>query len=238
MKREMSTFPRLVASSALGLAGHMALDERLLELALPWPCLRLYRWAAGAAPCATFGYAQRYADVRETLAPAFRARCTRRITGGGIVLHDRDLTFSLVFPLPAGAPWRPAETYRVLHSAIARALAAADMDTALVAATAAPPPAAAAAHQCFLEPVPADLLGPDGQKVLGGALRRRRDHALYQGSLRLPGARTTAYSACALALQAAILSICHAPAFLALAAPPIPADLLRRYASSAWLRLR
>src|SRR5688500_19908477 len=73
---------------------NMALDEALLEQssAIGGPILRLYGWAERAA---TFGYSQRYREVAEwtALRPLIR-----RPTGGGLVPHDADWTYSLVFP--------------------------------------------------------------------------------------------------------------------------------------------
>src|SRR5687768_12129854 len=75
-------------------ADNMALDELLLSRAAEFghPILRFYSWAEAAA---TFGYAQRIAEVESftLLRPLIR-----RPTGGGLVPHDRDWTYSLVFP--------------------------------------------------------------------------------------------------------------------------------------------
>ena len=75
-------------------AFNMALDEALLESMsrLGRPVLRFYGWTE---PAATFGYFQKYADVERAthLRPLIR-----RPTGGGIVPHDADWTYSLVFP--------------------------------------------------------------------------------------------------------------------------------------------
>lgn len=241
-------FLRLLQAPRLGLADQMALDETLLDAAPPAPCLRLYRWTPASVPSATFGYAQRHADVLQTLPPHLRRRCTRRPTGGGIVIHDIDLTFSLVAPR-ALLPAAPADLYLALHNAIAAALSSA---LALPLRLVPPSPAepmplrpcqsvvtdVAPASQCFLAPVPADLLAPDGHKVLGGALRRRATHVLYQGSLRLEGARTCLHDACADALLSALLALFHLSAALPLTAPPPVPALLARYASPAWIARR
>ena len=98
----------------------MALDEALLESIsrLGRPVLRFYGWTE---PAATFGYFQKYADVERAthLRPLIR-----RPTGGGIVPHDADWTYSLVFP--PGHEWhslKAEESYRRVHEWIQAAFA-------------------------------------------------------------------------------------------------------------------
>ena len=77
----------------------MAVDAALLQAApsLASPVLRFYSWAE---PAATFGYFQKYSDVeRMTLLRPL----VRRPTGGGLVPHDSDWTYSMVFP--PGTAW-------------------------------------------------------------------------------------------------------------------------------------
>jgi lipoyl(octanoyl) transferase len=70
-------------------AMNMAIDEALFENATK-PSIRLYQWNH---PALSFGYFGRYADV------AGEDRdLVRRWTGGGIVFHGNDLTYSVVIP--------------------------------------------------------------------------------------------------------------------------------------------
>src|SRR5438045_2668802 len=80
-------------------AFNLALDEALLQ-AMPRlgrPVLRFYGWTERAA---SFGYFQKLAEVERLvqLRPL-----VRRPTGGGIVPHDGDWTYSLAFP--TGNEW-------------------------------------------------------------------------------------------------------------------------------------
>jgi len=109
-------------------AFNMALDEALLE-AMPRlgrPVLRFYGWTE---PAATFGYFQKYAEVeRATLLRPL----IRRPTGGGIVPHDADWTYSLAFP--PGHEWhslKAEESYRCVHEWIQSAFAKLDVTTKL-----------------------------------------------------------------------------------------------------------
>lgn len=157
----------------------MALDEVLLG-AVVRPTLRIYRWSV---PCVTFGYFQSFAAVRDAY-PALPL--VRRWTGGGMVEHGKDLTFSLMLPKEAeAASMPPASFYRELHRNLASWLArvvSAEVRLAVQGDIQAGP-------ACFSAPAVDDLL-LSGQKILGGAQRRSAGALLYQGSLqRLEGLR-------------------------------------------------
>ncbi len=213
----------------------MALDEAVLVCAPPERfVLRFFRWVG---PALTFGYSQPYAlaeaAARSRSIPT--GQVVRRATGGGIVFHDGDLTFSLVFPWPRLSP--PAEIYEKVHRGALSGLLDSGMEASLWAS-----PAGAARlrrAQCFLGPEPSDLVDGCGRKLLGGALRRRLSRGLYQGSLRLSGLdeRRTAFEA-ALAAGLArewgrLLSCELEPAWIAAAE-----DLAGKYASEDWNRRR
>ncbi len=173
----------------------MALDEAIFESA-DRPALRVYTWAG---PCATFGYGQSLAGA------AGRANglpLVRRWTGGGLVPHDGDWTFSLA--VPAGEPaaaLRPADAYCALHEAVVRALREAGVTAELSPGDAQADPGA-----CFVAPVRHDVVGGFGDKLCGGAQRRTRRGFLHQGSVRVPGLPGDFPGRFAAALGAAIVS--------------------------------
>ena len=178
---------RLLDSPPLDVFGQMALDEALAQSKPAEFCLRFFRWRGVGA---TFGYAQRIAEVERALPEELTRACTRRPTGGGVVPHVDDLTFSCVFP--AAGELRPAEIYRRLHAALLAGLRGAVAGARLAEAGGrGAPRGPGGASQCFVEPVPLDILAAD-RKILGGAIRRYGDTVLYQGSLQLPGARARA----------------------------------------------
>src|SRR5438094_3598386 len=98
-------------------AMNMAIDEVLLETAKA-PSIRFYRWNS---PALSFGYFGKFADVAHYAA----ARdLVRRWTGGGIVFHGDDLTYSIV--IPAGDPVFDESSiaiYEKIHRALCGALA-------------------------------------------------------------------------------------------------------------------
>jgi lipoate-protein ligase A len=156
---------------------NMALDEALLQLApkLGRPVLRLYGWIE---PAATFGYSQRYAEVEKLTACR---PLLRRPTGGGLVPHEADWTYSLVFP--AGHFWhglKAVESYRRAHEWIRDAFAKMN-----VAATLSPARQKEIPGQCFLGAEKDDVLW-QGRKIAGAAQRRTRGGLLIQGSVQPP----------------------------------------------------
>ncbi|MBI5597574.1 MAG: lipoate--protein ligase family protein [Elusimicrobia bacterium] len=176
----------LVEHGPLDAAGHMALDEALLDSSPEGvPVLRFYDWAGAGASDAlrgvTFGVSQGIEGVEAAVRARFggvAAAPVRRATGGGIVFHDGDMTFSFVFPWPTLSD--PSLVYKDIHLAAHLGFKALGVETGLWSR---PRPAGLQA-ECFTGPEPKDLVSPAGAKVLGGALRRRRGRGLYQGSLR------------------------------------------------------
>ena len=151
----------------------MALDEVLLGSVVK-PTLRIYRWSG---PWVTFGYFQSLAQVRETY-PGLPL--VRRWTGGGMVEHGKDLTFSLMIPKgEAAASFPPASFYRSLHRRMASWLSPVFSEEIRLARG----EDLKAGPDCFSAPAGDDLLLSE-RKILGGAQRRSAGALLYQGSLQ------------------------------------------------------
>ncbi len=223
-----------LTAPALDAAGQMALDEAVL-LSAPAGALilRVYRWSGRAC---TFGYSQPHRAARAAcdargwtdVAPV------RRATGGGIVFHDGDVTFSLVFPWER--TWAPDSIYKNIHRAAHLGLKQIGAATSLNSPPRRPLGAAAA---CFARAEPMDLVLEDGTKVLGGALRKREGKGLYQGSLRLERLGLSAQAAAEAVAEGAALEFGRAP-LRELAPEWLEAarDLAQRYRSRDWNQRR
>src|SRR5712671_1918327 len=96
---------------------NMAIDEALLETATQ-PSIRFYKWDH---PALSFGYFGKFADVAKH---EQERDIVRRWTGGGIVFHGEDLTYSIVIPVSDPAFSESSTSiYENVHAAIRAALA-------------------------------------------------------------------------------------------------------------------
>ena len=159
-------------------AENMAADELLLGSLREGdaPVLRLYRWAE---PAVTFGYFASLAEARR-LFPDAGLVFVRRMTGGGVVDHRGDATYTLAVPRSHPlACERGAGSYRAVHAALAEAFVRSGTPSRLVARD-----SDAESAACFQKPVEWDLVGADGEKLAGAGQRRSRHGLLHQGSVR------------------------------------------------------
>ena len=149
---------------------NMAVDQWIAETA-ELPVLRSYRWTPGWG---SFGYFVKHAEL-----PSHGLRWVRRWTGGGIVDHRADWTYTLFIPRGQElAEARGAESYREIHTALVSALSSTGMSARLAG-----PAAPAAGGECFIQPVEYDLLDPAGRKIAGAGQRRTVRGLLHQGSV-------------------------------------------------------
>ena len=157
---------------------NMALDEALLETSTS-PTLRSYRWKS---PALSFGYFGSYADVADQ---SGAREIVRRWTGGGVVPHGNDLTYSVI--IPASHPFFARSSlaiYSDLHDAIREALKQNGIKATLANSV-----SPKISENCFANAVRADVMS-EGRKIAGAAHRRSRTGLLHQGSIqnaKLPG---------------------------------------------------
>ncbi|HEY8965999.1 MAG TPA: lipoate--protein ligase family protein, partial [Candidatus Methylacidiphilales bacterium] len=155
-------------------ARNMAVDEALFRLAGEpgaRPVLRVYQWAA---PDVSLGYFQKAAEAGERT-------FVRRYTGGGLVDHERDVTYTVVAPRshPVGQ-LSTSESYSKLHECVAAALREIGVEALLAPCCDEWDDAA-----CFRKAVKFDVI-LDGKKIAGAAQRRTRHGFLQQGSILFP----------------------------------------------------
>lgn len=161
-------------------ADNMRIDEEHLEAVVGEdspPIVRIYTWES---PTISLGYFQESAPI-----PSRFSQCevVRRLTGGGAILHDREVTYSIA--LPAGNRFRsaPVEAYDSVHRAIISLLSIFGVPCEMrmhsqTASMSAPKDE----FLCFLREDPRDVVaGPS--KIVGSAQRRRKGSILQHGSI-------------------------------------------------------
>lgn len=175
---------RLLRDPSLDGPTNMARDEALLTLVGAGrvrPAIRLYQWDR---PTISLGYFQHYADYESLPPPAGGLPVVRRLTGGGAILHDLELTYSITLPihhplLDGG----PNALYERAHDAIIAALAGL-APVARQCGTTDDSGAARGPFFCFARRHCFDVvLGAD--KLAGSAQRRTRSAVLQHGSIVL-----------------------------------------------------
>jgi lipoate-protein ligase A len=108
-------------------AVNMAIDEALLE-ATKVPSIRFYQWKS---PALSFGYFGRFTDVADYAA---ERDLVRRWTGGGIVFHGDDLTYSILIPASDPAFSESSMSiYEKIHCALRDALVSAGQNAVVAA---------------------------------------------------------------------------------------------------------
>ena len=161
-------------------AMNMSIDHALLE-STTIPTIRFYHWRS---PALSFGYFGKFSHVAVYAA---KRNLVRRWTGGGIVLHGDDLTYSII--IPASDPVFSESSiviYEKIHHALTEALNGLG-ERAEVVGSARPadlaPQRGIPANSCFANPVRADVM-MDGRKIAGAAQRRTHRGLLQQGSIQ------------------------------------------------------
>ncbi|MDO9556907.1 MAG: lipoate--protein ligase family protein [Coriobacteriia bacterium] len=168
---------RLIIDGPVDGARNMAVDRAVLyahEQGEAPPTLRLYRWRV---PTVTLGKFQRIEDVDTALCERLGIDIVRRPTGGKGVLHDDEVTYSVISGTRDSLPRGVAASYRVLCGALVEAYRTLGVDAELTSR----PCGERGSGACYLHATNADLsLG--AAKLSGSAQVWHHDSCLQQGS--------------------------------------------------------
>jgi lipoyl(octanoyl) transferase len=169
---------RLIADTARPAEMNMAVDELLMKKGES--VLRFYGWSA---PAVTTGY---FEDVKAVSRFFEGVPVVRRITGGGSVLHGKDLTFSLTTQVPTTLFANDVKSsYLKINEAVRVGLK--DTYPKMDYADCKTVPSQSQKQRrrvCFDQPSCYDLL-LEGKKVLGGSQRRTNGVMLHQSTIFL-----------------------------------------------------
>jgi len=157
---------------------NMALDEALLfetnTTISQQPVVRFYDWDR---PAVSIGYIQKYSSAEK-----YGFTIVRRPTGGGVVLHDCDFTYSVAIPSNHWlADVDRISSYGYINNAIVYGLKNLNLETELGNSRI----EAGLDRQsmvCFENPTKYDIL-LNNRKIAGSAQRRLREGILHQGSI-------------------------------------------------------
>jgi lipoate-protein ligase A len=157
---------RLVDSGASAGALNMGLDEAVLRGVAAGrspPTLRLYRWSPR---CVSVGYFQSLVDEVDLGSCAqLGIDAVRRVTGGGAVYHDAEITYSVI--MPEGGPLSPPdilESYRLICSGVIAGIGELGVEASFA---------------------PINDIVAGGKKVSGNAQTRREGCLLQHGTVLL-----------------------------------------------------
>lgn len=173
---------RLIVDEAASGAWNMAMDEALLESAGragQGGCLRFYLWER---PTLSLGYFQKHED-RARHEPSRTCPVVRRTTGGGAIVHDRELTYSFTCQVSHQVRSNSLALYDAFHTTLVDELANLGIDALLCPETLqwgdqAEP------FLCFERRSRGDVLIGDA-KIAGSAQRRHKKALLQHGSVLL-----------------------------------------------------
>lgn len=191
MDRAVPMILEILPQRTGGAAENMATDFMLLQR-YPRQDVARYRHYDWRGPAFTFGYSQKVSFVRSQLPEGETFDLCRRPTGGGVVDHRDDWTYSLV--IPRGHPLeeaRATQSYRAVHEALAAALAEVGVPVTLKPVAEAAPAGepGGPAGVCFERAEIFDVVHTtSGAKIAGGAQKRNKRGLLFQGSIWRPAA--------------------------------------------------
>jgi lipoyl(octanoyl) transferase len=172
---------RLILDPPASGSWNMAVDEALLESASASNLLtlRFYQWTPATL---SLGYFQSLADRAEH-PPSKACPVVRRSTGGGAILHDQEVTYSLIAPVRERFGDAAKGLYDAVHQSLVRTLAELGVQATLysseITQSTAPEP-----FLCFQRRAVGDVI-VDGQKIAGSAQRRHHGTVLQHGSFLL-----------------------------------------------------
>ncbi|MBI5017896.1 MAG: lipoate--protein ligase family protein [Deltaproteobacteria bacterium] len=171
---------RILSLDTLEASLHMAVDEALLRLHAQGkspPTVRFYQWAP---PAISLGRFQSFDGVNVEACRRLGLSVVRRSTGGRAVLHQGDLTYSVVAGTADGVPATLAASYRRLGEGLIEGLRLLGVD----AEPGREATGTVGLVVCFLRSAGGDLTHR-GRKFVGSAQTWRGESLLQHGSVLL-----------------------------------------------------
>ena len=163
---------------------NMAVDEAVMKASragLVPPTIRFYQWSP---PGLSLGYFQQTGEEVDSLAcRQHKIDVVRRLTGGRAILHDDELTYSIVLNEESGLlPENILDSYKVISTGIIGGLRSLGIDAELKSPRVGQGAPRGFSAACFDAPSWYEVVVKD-QKLVGSAQVRRQGVILQHGSI-------------------------------------------------------
>jgi lipoate-protein ligase A len=172
---------------------NMAMDEAVLiglREKKSAPILRIYKWTP---PTITIGYFQNIEDIDLDLCREDDIGVVRRLTGGRAVLHNEEMTYSILFSQEDFQPFRKREIFVFIAHCLIEALARVGIESKIAQKTRGDVRSA----NCFASSAQYEVESSHEGKLIGSAQLIRNGVLLQHGAIPI----TRSYSAIAKYLQ-------------------------------------
>lgn len=175
---------RLIVDKHLKPSRNMAIDEALLRQVVAKtsvPVIRFYQWDP---PGLSLGRFQKVTEgVDMDACSKHGVEMVRRLTGGEAVLHDDELTYSIIIPFtnPKFDGRGVIDTYKTISKALVKGLQLSGVNSTMAgdAPTRADPEGQGV---CFYTPTVNEIVA-QGRKIIGSAQTREKLVILQHGSI-------------------------------------------------------
>jgi len=165
-------------------AENMARDEALLRKVIAGgspPCIRFYRWKPAGLSLGRFQKIDKGVDLEACR--EYGVEVVRRLTGGEAVLHDDEITYSIVIPFshPSFDGKGVIDTYKTISRALVKGLELSGVRSTM-AGEAPTRPDPEGQGVCFYTPTVNEIVA-DNRKIIGSAQTREKLVILQHGSI-------------------------------------------------------
>ncbi len=164
----------------------MAIDEAVLiglREKKSTPILRIYKWIP---PTITLGYFQSIKDIDIALCKKDGIGVVRRLTGGRAVLHNEELTYSILFSEEDFQPFRKKEIFVFIARCLIDALEIVGIHSKIAQKTRGDLKSA----NCFASPAQYEVESSNAGKLIGSAQLIRDGILLQHGAIPITSSYT------------------------------------------------
>ncbi|MEA3558268.1 MAG: biotin/lipoate A/B protein ligase family protein [Candidatus Thermoplasmatota archaeon] len=165
-------------------AENMARDETLLRRVIAKgsaPCVRFYQWKPAGLSIGRFQKIDEGVDLKAC--KVHGVEVVRRLTGGEAVLHDNEITYSIIIPLthPDFDGRGVIDTYKTISRALVKGLELTGVRST-IAGEAPTRPDPGGQGVCFYTPTVNEIVA-DHRKIIGSAQTRDKLVIMQHGSI-------------------------------------------------------